>query len=297
MFGRAPKLHLVLAVVLLPLFAHCKEQPAEKRVASFPTPAEFTQEVAEAYRKKDPAVKVEVAGELELKVTAASGESLTNFLNNTYDAYRQDPESKEEAVGKLIDLALQALAKGDEPLDRSRIVPVVKDRGWLAEMKKMARENAGKGPVEHLHEDFNEELVIVYAEDRDSGVAYPSAAVFQELGIERKDMRALACENLKKLLPELQRVGADGYYILTADGNYEASLLLLEGLWTPEKLEVKGEIVVAIPARDTLFVTGSEEKEGLAKVKAAAAKVAAESAYRLTPTLFVFRAGKFVRFE
>lgn len=287
----------LLVILLFPHLAGCKEQPAKKRVAGFPTPTEFTQEVAEAYRKKDPGLKVEVAGELQLKVTAASGESFTNFLNNTYDVSRQDPESKEEAVGKLIEVSLASFADSEKPLDRSRIVPVVKDRAWLAEMKQVAQANGGKGPAEHLYEDLNDELVIVYAEDRDSGVAYPSAEVFKELGVERKDMRALACENLKKLLPELQRVGEDGYFILTADGNYEASLLLLESIWKPEKLEVKGEVVVAIPARDTLFVTGSGEKEGLAKVKLAAAKVAKESTYRLTPTLFVFRGGKWVKFE
>jgi len=286
-----PSLRIVLIAALLSFTAGCKEQPAKKAVSRFSTPAEFAEQVAEVYRKKDPSLKVEVVGELELRVMGASGKGFTNFLNNTYDAYRQAPEAKDETIGKLVDVSLRSFAEGEKPLDRSRIVPVVKDRAWLAEIRK-----AAKGE-ERLYEDLNEELVIVYAEDRDGGVAYPFAKAFEELGVDRKEVRALACENLKNLLPELQRVGEDGYYILTADGTYEASLLLLENLWKPEKLEVKGEIVVAIPARDTLFVTGTEEKEALAKVKLAAKKIAGESAYRLTPTLFVFRGGKFVRFE
>ena len=55
--------------------------------------------------------------------------------------------------------------------------------------------------------------------------------------------------------------------------------------------------MVAIPARDTLLVTGSEDPEGLAKMKAAVAKITAANTYRLTEALFVYREGKFVKFE
>jgi uncharacterized protein YtpQ (UPF0354 family) len=55
--------------------------------------------------------------------------------------------------------------------------------------------------------------------------------------------------------------------------------------------------VIAVPARDLLLVTGSQDRAGLEKVRALARKVLAEGSYTLTDQLFVWRGGKFVPFE
>jgi uncharacterized protein YtpQ (UPF0354 family) len=72
---------------------------------------------------------------------------------------------------------------------------------------------------------------------------------------------------------------------------------LIESIWNSGQIEVDGEVVVAIPARGILIVTGSGNKAGLKTVRELAAKTSAEAAYRLTPRLFVFRDGRFEVFE
>ena len=84
--------------------------------------------------------------------------------------------------------------------------------------------------------------------------------------------------------------------MLVAGGNYEASLLLLDHVWNGGSLKVQGEIVIGVPARDLLLVTGSENQRGLARIREIAAEVVAESPYALTRELFVYRKGRFVRF-
>ena len=64
---------------------------------------------------------------------------------------------------------------------------------------------------------------------------------------------------------------------------------------TSGQIKVEGDIVVAVPARDVLLVTGSQSREGLKAVRAAVADVM-KGGYALTDTLFVYRGGKFVRF-
>ena len=54
--------------------------------------------------------------------------------------------------------------------------------------------------------------------------------------------------------------------MLVADGNYEASFFLVDGLWSKKTFPVKGDIVVHIPARDTVLITGSEDAQGLETV-------------------------------
>jgi uncharacterized protein YtpQ (UPF0354 family) len=59
---------------------------------------------------------------------------------------------------------------------------------------------------------------------------------------------------------------------------------------------VKGDIVVAVPARDVVLVTGSHNRKGLQVVRAMAADLAAKGPHRLTTALFVYRDGRFKRF-
>jgi hypothetical protein len=47
------------------------------------------------------------------------------------------------------------------------------------------------------------------------------------------------------------------------DENYEASILLIDEYWTRKNFDVAGDIVVFVPARNVVMVTGSEDEEGL----------------------------------
>jgi uncharacterized protein YtpQ (UPF0354 family) len=109
-------------------------------------------------------------------------------------------------------------------------------------------------------------------------------------------LRALAIENLKRVLPkiEMRRVGEVA--LMSAGGNYEASLLLIDDIWSSGQIQVDGDIVVAIPTRDVLMVTGSRSRSGLKLVREMAAKFKSQGPYELTDTLFRYRDGRFTKF-
>jgi hypothetical protein len=103
--------------------------------------------------------------------------------------------------------------------------------------------------------------------------------------------------NLIRLLPKIEmRAGADKTWLISAGGDYESSLLLLSDLWSSGQIKVDGEIVVAVPAKDALLVTGSRNAAGVARLRKFAAEVAS-GAYGLTKVLFIYRDGKFATFE
>jgi uncharacterized protein YtpQ (UPF0354 family) len=118
-----------------------------------------------------------------------------------------------------------------------------------------------------VYEDFNDDLIVLYAEDSPKNIRYFSPDDLAKAQIDRKDLRNLACENLKRLLPKIEQHGASGLYMLGAGGDYEASLLLFDSIWSGLKEAVRGDVVVAIPSRDVLVVTGSEDAEGIQKMK------------------------------
>jgi uncharacterized protein YtpQ (UPF0354 family) len=260
------------------------------------TPRQFTREFAEALRKAGPGLTVAIVKDLELKVTCADGRDSTFFLDNAYDVYKQDPQANAEVIQRFVTAGLETIATIRHGVDRTRIVPVIKDRPWLEETRQTVLSRGAKEIPEHVYEDFGPDLIILYAEDSPKNIRYLGPKDLELAKIERSELRALACQNLKRLLPKIERHGTNGLYMITAGGDYEASLLLLDSIWSGGQMEVKGDVVVAIPTRNLLLVTGSRDRQGIEKVKQLVKEASTGQPHRLTQKLFVHRNGRFGEF-
>jgi uncharacterized protein YtpQ (UPF0354 family) len=260
------------------------------------TPNEFTHAFADALRKAGPGLKVAVVRDLELKVTSANGRDSTSFLDNAYAMYKQDPNARDDVIQRFVMAGLDTIVTIRDGVDRTRIVPVIKDRPWLEETRRALMSRGAKDVPEHVYEDFSPDLIILYAEDSPKNIRYLGPKDLELAKIQRSELRALACANLKRLLPKIERHGANGLYMITAGGDYEAGLLLLDSIWSGGQMDVKGDVVVAIPTRDLLMVTGSQNPQGLEKMRQMVQEASTGGSYRLTQKLFVYRSGRFVEF-
>ena len=260
------------------------------------TPSEFTRVFADALRKAGPELKVVIARDLELKVTSADGRDSTSFLDNAYNMYKQDPKAKDDVIERFVTAGLETIGSVRDGVDRTRIVPVIKDRPWLEETRQALMSRGAKEVPEHVYEEFSPDLIVLYAEDSPRNIRYLGPKDLESAKIERSELRALACANLKRLLPKIERHGANGLYMITAGGDYEASLLLLDSIWSGGQVEVKGDVVVAIPTRDLLLVTGSQDPQGIEKARQMVKEASTNGPYRLTQKLFVYRNGRFDEF-
>ena len=237
--------------------------------------ADYTAAMAEALSAELAGRRVTVAAELELTVSYAEG-SQSVWLRNLYGEYRRDPS----LFGEIVDVYIAALTEAPRPHavagmpDRTRIVPVVKDRQWLDDNVRGLRDRGVA--VDFVYDDLNDELVVVYAEDSENRVRYLMAD--ENLGVKRDELRALAIANLKRLLPKIEMNLIDeGFAWFSAGGDYEASLLLFDGIWNGGQVAMDGDIVVAVPAKDMLLVTGSRNEKGLAAIRQLAAEYAREA--------------------
>jgi len=265
--------------------------------AEIDTPGQFTQEYAETLRATLPGLKVKIAKDLELKVTKDDGGEFDVFLNNAYDVYKQDPAKKKAVIRQFVGTAADTPGMAKAQVDRSRIIPIIKDHPWLKEVRETMLSKGMKKLPEMVTEELNADLTIVYAEDTEKSMRFVSPEDLKAAKVEVKDLRALACENLRRILPKIEQRGSDGIYVMKAGGDYEASLLLLDSMWSDGQIKVKGEIVVAVPMRGLLLVTGSDDADGLERVRKVVASASTEGAYRLSPKLFVYRKGKFEEFK
>jgi uncharacterized protein YtpQ (UPF0354 family) len=262
------------------------------------SPREFAAEFAKALSATLPSATLAFKGDFEITVKLADGKETTAYLDNAYKTYTQDPSRLEDVVRTYVSSvsALIEARQSEAALDRSRIVPIIKNRSWLDGVRKTV-EARGKTPPEHVFDDFNSKLIVVYAEDGAKGIRYFSRQEFDQAGIERAGLRGLAVDNLKRIIPKIEAQRAPAITMLTAGGDYEASLLLFDNIWSSGQIKVDGDIVVAVPSRDALFVVGSRDLEAVAKLRVVAAKILKESPYGISDALFVYRNGRFTTLE
>lgn len=255
------------------------------------SPIAFTEHVADRVRAAIPGMDVTVAGELELAIRSGDDGNNRAFLNNAYQLFLGESPKRRDA---LVDRFVQSFAEAAKGLERSAeaIIPVIKDRGWIAEtrasMRRMGNEDQqGHEAPEHVHEDLNDELVVVYAIDTPSNIAYLNPGELDGLGVRRDELRALAVRNLRGLLPGIEVQRGDTLSMVIADGNYEASLLLFDDLWARESERMRGAPVAAVPARDLLLFADSADADAVAQLREVAARAHAEATYGLTDRIFL----------
>jgi uncharacterized protein YtpQ (UPF0354 family) len=255
----------------------------------------FTDTAAAAARAAVPSAQVAVKGDLQLEARGPGGARITLDLGNTYEIYLRSPQRLDDLIHHAADALVDAMRFDHAKVDRSRIIPVLKPRRWLDGLLQAQRtQTTSAQSPEFLTEPFNTELAVVYAEDLPSTTHFLMAR--DDFG-DRAQLRNLALGNLRRLLPEIEiQPDGDGIFRVGAGGVYETSLLLIDAIWSSGQVKVDGDIVVAVPDRGVLLVTGSRNRAGIARLRAMAAELAT-GPYALTSALFIRSDGKFVKFE
>jgi uncharacterized protein YtpQ (UPF0354 family) len=259
---------------------------------------EFTRAYIQAVLvRAGPSAQVAPAANNGLDITLPGGKTLTAYLDNAYKLYLDDPGSLQLVLDRYVASLLETAAM-PETLDRTRIIAVVKSRTWLDEMAAtMSARGSKTEPHVYEREPLADGLWIVYAEDTPRNIRYFTADELRAAGVERQDLRALALRNLKQLLVSRVEVERGTISMVTAGGDYEASLLLLDEVWARPDLRAKGEIVVAVPARDLLLVADSADIVAIDKLRLLAMRLHDKASHPLSDQLFVYRGGRFVRYE
>src|SRR5262245_49390706 len=121
-------------------------------------PQAFAETFVQRLKAAWPDTKVTIKGNLLVQAEGPSGRTLEISLANLYPRYRSDPDKLDELirdyVGKIS--PPRGTPTATAALDRSRIVPVIKDRPWLDEVRGRVRAQTPNAP-DLAVEDFNNE--------------------------------------------------------------------------------------------------------------------------------------------
>lgn len=238
----------------------------------------------------------EVNGDtVQVRWTLPDGARAVQSLGNAYAAYVKAPADMDAIIAAHLDAA-PAGAKPDAATRRAAILPVVKTRMWLAASTKQLQAAGVQDQDRFLSEPLTNELLTVYVEDRPDAMSYVAPDHLADVGVQRSDLRPLALENLRRMLPQITIEGGDGCYGVRLDGNYDASMVFLTNDWR-DRVQIEGDPVVALPAREELLVCGSADREGQRRLREIAALVMARSPYGLSALLYTWRDGALVPYE
>lgn len=250
------------------------------------SPEEFSKQCAAQIKAAVDRSQVEIEAPLRLSLRHPDTGESTIYLEESYETYKLAPDKFDEIVEKHVASVREAAP--DAVIDTTRIIPVIKPRSWLTEIG--IESGAGQAPV--VYDDLNEELIIVYAEDAPQSVSYFSPTDFSRTNVERAGLRKLAGDNLMRLIPNIERRGENGVYVVKAGGDLEASFLAIRSGWSHESFDVKGDFVFAVPSRGVLYVTGSDDEAGLEAVRGYARTGYRDATHKISPKLFVLRGEK-----
>lgn len=246
---------------------------------------EFSTKFAKQLAKKVKGLKITLINELDVESEFNEGKH-QHFLNNAYSEYINDSKFIKEIIEKYVN-GLSAMFLPKELLDEERILPVVKDRRFIQSLEEINADFEKN----HIYEFYNEELIIFYVEDRENSIHYISKDNLEEINFSIENLREKALENLSNNF-EMKRHGENGYFMLTAGGNYESSLILLN-IWNHENFLVAGNIVIGIPSRDVLLITGSKDSKNLHRLYDSVKNINETGNHIVSDKIFELRNGKF----
>jgi len=232
--------------------------------------------------------RIEMVSEDEIKLTRPNEESFSIFLPNLWVECEKEPEERLEICERRI----QVLAS-DEEKDEvlvEQIVPLVRDSTYREFVKAEERELIAP----HLVGD----LWIVYAVDRPDSTEVLSAQDVARLKLDPVQLRQVSIDNLVGLLTDIQAEPYGKCFALSCENIiYAAGALLLDSIWDQLDALVDGDIVVGVPARDTVIFAGSDDAEALVELRAEVTYVVTTGHHLVSETLLRRTGGKWESFS
>jgi len=144
----------------------------------------------------------------------------------------------------------------------------------------------------HVLDEFTEGISVAYSFGPPFGERLVSWSDLDRFALNRRTLRRLAIDNLYDNLRRAKIHGQPPAVMLSFEG-LESSVLLAEEFWEELGPRIPGELVVGVPARDVVIITGTESRPGLEKARRAVERVfMAGDKHPLSRELLVWRQGE-----
>jgi uncharacterized protein YtpQ (UPF0354 family) len=234
---------------------------------------------------------IEVVSGGEIAMTTEAGAELRIRLDNLRASLAQaeGPEARVGLVEYFARAVKEALrtSEHEEALKREDLVPLVRDARYVQELGSL------EGPEGVIVRPYVADLHLVLAFDGQHTQHLATHKTLERLGIDEDDVLTLARENLATKVAEVEQrtledpdhEGAPRVGVLVSGGDLEASLLLLDDVWARVALELEGEVIACVPARDVVLFADAASEGAVARMGEIADEILEDGDHIISPTL------------
>jgi len=244
----------------------------------------FRERVMEAFRKA-PGVKTVVpdAGDpAKLTVNMSDSLSLVTDVSNIYRYLNAYP--KEDVDAAIQRLVRASVGGGKEEISEGNIVVVLGTREYTDFVSRAMRDEA---VVEPLVAD----LMVLYMADLPDSMQPCTRKEAEKL--DGVDLHQMAQRNVRQFLPKVQltELGTMGA-LFAVKGNemLSPSLILFDEFWDSIKDRFPGDVLIAVPRNDQLFIFDAENP-GSEKAARALIRVTMKEGFNLLSDKLLARRG------
>lgn len=243
---------------------------------------ELTGLVAQVLGASPDVARVQIAAEDTLEVyREGDNEPCVLYTGNLWRRLQRVPhEMRVKEVWHFTRMLPALDEKDQEKPDLEQLRPVVKDAHFRQQVLARA-DDKHAWPMRPLVAD----LWIMLVWDQASSMRFCTMEDLAEYELSEEEAFARARENLERMPREIQREQQDGVTWLRTGDNYDASLLLIEDLWRSMAMDMQGDILVCVPSREHVLVTGSGIAGGEAALRKMALRVLGSGDHLISGTI------------
>jgi uncharacterized protein YtpQ (UPF0354 family) len=125
---------------------------------------------------------------------------------------------------------------------------------------------------QHVLDEYFDGLMVGYTLGPLFGERLITWRDLDRLGVSRRELRRRAAGYLDLMVDRVDIHGQPPALMLSFAG-MESSVVLADAFWDGLEGSVPGELVIGVPARDVVILTGSRSQSGLAKARRAVDRV------------------------
>jgi uncharacterized protein YtpQ (UPF0354 family) len=142
-------------------------------------------------------------------------------------------------------------------------------------------------------------LLVAYIVDAGQSFKYVQNRDLSKAKASEDELHAKAMSNLLAFMGERTRMQQHGdIFAMFLDGNFEASLVLVDQLWDESLVGyVPNGFVVAVPARDVLAFTDVKSAAGIADLRGLVGRLFPGGDHLISPDLYKREPGRWMRIE
>lgn len=136
--------------------------------------------------------------------------------------------------------------------------------------------------------DLGNGLLVSYLVDEGQRFTYMQNRDLLAAGIDENTLHKTAIDNLYALAEKHLRIQPYGrIFAVLMEGNFEASVLLLDSVWDVSLARhISEEFIAAAPARDVLAFGDSSSSEAIAELRAVIARLEGKNDHLLSTSLY-----------